>query len=221
MSKDNYLKEQQFIKDNYYNMTTREIGDILGISHQTVILRAKKLGLNKTFVGAEKYIPLPFEVMVEIDIPGYYITSEGRLINLEKGYVVKERIKNGYLTFSVKVDKKTFYRRKHRLLAQAFIPQNNKQQKAINHRDGNKLNNNLLNLEWCTIAENNTHAHQNNLINYSSSITEEQAITIIKLLNKGYSNSQVVKELDYATKSITEKIKNKKTWKHLSYLLQI
>lgn len=46
----------------------------------------------------------------------------------------------------------------HRLIALAFIP-NPHNYPCINHIDGNKLNNSIDNLEWCTYAHNNQHAY--------------------------------------------------------------
>jgi hypothetical protein len=51
----------------------------------------------------------------------------------------------------------------HRIIANTFIP--NKEEKPIvNHKDGNKANNNIDNLEWVTASENIKHAWDNNLI---------------------------------------------------------
>ncbi len=54
------------------------------------------------------------------------------------------------------------YERTHRLMGLAYLP-NPENKRTINHIDGNKLNNNLTNLEWSTHAENCQHAHDTGL----------------------------------------------------------
>lgn len=50
----------------------------------------------------------------------------------------------------------------HRVLAELYIP-NPYNKPCVNHKDGNKLNNDLSNLEWVTYSENNIHALQHGL----------------------------------------------------------
>jgi hypothetical protein len=52
--------------------------------------------------------------------------------------------------------------RVHRVVAEAFIP-NPQGKRCVNHKDGNKLNNNVSNLEWVTYSENTTHAFKTGL----------------------------------------------------------
>lgn len=89
----------------------------------------------------------------------------------------------GYL--SVVVRRKTYML--HRLVAQAYIP-NPLKKPFVNHIDGNKHNNHVGNLEWCTTAENNQHARETGLhvqlkghkLYYKSSVTKSIALANLK-----------------------------------------
>lgn len=61
-----------------------------------------------------------------------------------------------YVTLNVHCKKTMF--RLHRLVAEHFIPNNSNIRTDINHIDGNKQNNSVDNLEWCTKSENMKHA---------------------------------------------------------------
>jgi hypothetical protein len=84
----------------------------------------------------------------------YQISSMGRFKN-SKG-IIMENYKphhSGYIFCRVNIKKYPL----HRLVAFAFL-ENLENKQIVNHIDGNKTNNSVSNLEWCTIVENNQHA---------------------------------------------------------------
>ncbi len=70
---------------------------------------------------------------------------------------------NGYYYVNLCKDKKRYVRRPHRMVAESFI-ENPDGLYAVNHIDGNKLNNSVENLEWCTLAHNTIHAFKTGLM---------------------------------------------------------
>lgn len=154
----------------------------------------------------------------------YYIDDNGNLYNnngttlmtnclTRKGYVKNCLVlKNGKT--------KGFYR--HRLVMICFNPINNMEEMQVNHIDGNKLNNNLSNLEWCTCQENRIHATKNNLCarmkgetNPAHKLTEEEAKQIIQMLLDKVPYSEILKHFN-CSKSTISAIKNKRNWKYLT-----
>jgi hypothetical protein len=95
----------------------------------------------------------------------YHISSHGRVKSYKKGkeIILKPSThQNGYLQISLCRNKtsKTYYI--HRLVAQTFII-NDENKLTVNHKDGNKKNNHIDNLEWMTHQENVEHAIINKL----------------------------------------------------------
>lgn len=105
------------------------------------------------------------------DIKGYKVYEDGTVESYKKRhghkYIISStpvRILKPYKTRKgyLKVDLASKSISHHRLIALAFIPNpHNKPQ--INHKDGNKENNNVSNLEWCTNLENHRHKCANGL----------------------------------------------------------
>lgn len=80
-----------------------------------------------------------------------------------KGKTLKPKIdKYGYFRIGLTKDGNQKYYFVHRLVAETFIPNINNYP-IINHKDGNKKNNYINNLEWCTQSENVKHAYNTGL----------------------------------------------------------
>lgn len=84
---------------------------------------------------------------------------------LKQGKILKPyKDIRGYLKVSLSKENKRTIKFVHRLVSEAFIPNiNNLSQ--VNHIDGNKVNNHIENLEWCSCKENINHAWAIGLIN--------------------------------------------------------
>lgn len=92
----------------------------------------------------------------------YQISSLGRLRNAKDHILKIHTAHNGYQYYNISKNGIGKSKRSHRLVAEAFIP--NPQDKAeVNHKDGDKTNNRVENLEWMTKSENNLHAFRTHL----------------------------------------------------------
>lgn len=100
------------------------------------------------------------EVETFVKIEGfekYEVSNLGRVRNVKSGRILKPQLtKNGYLKHFLYKNNKQKHLLLHRIIATTFID-NPEGKPQVNHIDENKLNNDLSNLEWCTIRENAVH----------------------------------------------------------------
>ena len=92
----------------------------------------------------------------------YYISDEGYVLSNKKK--LKPRpTRFGYLRVHIKINGEYKDKYIHRLVAEYYIPNPNNYPE-VNHLDGDKSNNNVNNLEWCSKKMNMEHASKNNLL---------------------------------------------------------
>ena len=164
------------------------------------------------------------------DIEGYegiyQVSNFGKIRKIKLG---KERIlrpckdSRGYSVVSLFKNKTRKMHKMHRLIAIAFIP-NPANKPQINHKDGNKLNNNLDNLEWNTALENVRHSFETGLNNHyhcqgekcvTSKLKEHQVMQIRSLYNlKQHTQRELAKLYDCNHCTIWDIIHRKK-WKNI------
>lgn len=94
----------------------------------------------------------------------YEISNLGNVRNFKTKKIISKQKMGNYLTtklYNIKT-KKMKLQNIHRLVAETFI-ENKENKKCVNHKDGNKLNNSVNNLEWVSYQENTKHAFENGL----------------------------------------------------------
>lgn len=96
--------------------------------------------------------------------PGYYATKDGRIWSTKQNKYLKTRKNNkGYDLVNISIDGKVKTYSVHRLVAKAFL-NNPKNLPTINHKDGNKTDNAVSNLEWTSQSDNELDAFDKGLV---------------------------------------------------------
>lgn len=143
----------------------------------------------------------------------YRISSNGNIWSFKAGrHLMKIHIDSkGYKSIRLCENGKSKLHRVHRLLAIAFKPNPNNHP-CINHIDGNKLNNHLSNLEWCTYGKNNTHAYRNGLKAVVGRKLNSLQVSIIKHLFFNI-NDRKISNIFNVTRETIRDIRMGKLWK--------
>lgn len=164
----------------------------------------------KTFVISNKEIFIHYDVSID-----------GIVRKKDTGNIISYQVTTkGYRTVLIRVDNRQRQMRLHRLVALRYIP-NPDNYTDINHKDGDKKNNNVNNLEWCTPQYNQNHVYISGFAKYgeknkNTQMKNNDVIIIRNRMSYGDSYLKIFK--DYSDKiswwSFRE-ICRGKSWKHL------
>ena len=158
----------------------------------------------------------------------YEASNKGRFRNAETKKVLKQfENSNGYMILQARPEKnKTVNVRVHQAVAEAFLGQR-PYGYVVNHKDGNKHNNHVTNLEYVTSGENNKHALDNGLRHTANmkekavrgekhcraTITEDDVYRILKARDEtGYGCRKLSKMLGIS-RGVINPILNGRSWK--------
>jgi hypothetical protein len=164
-------------------------------------------------------------------LEGYYeVSSFGRVRSLDRyvksktgsddsfrvGRILRPSVSGRYKIVSMMVNGKAISASVHRLVAVTFLV-NEKLLPFVNHKDWNKHNNHVDNLEWCTAKENSKHG-SGRKIKRLPRLTKAQT-TEIRSLVGSLSIKEIAKKFDRSTQNII-KIKNYSYENQIKYIIK-
>ena len=141
------------------------------------------------------------------DFPNYSLSNDGVVTNLTTNKTKTPTLgKNGY--FVVHLYKNNTCKREyvHRLLATHFLP-NPENKRTVNHKDGDKTNNSLSNLEWNTDSENIKHAYENGIHSGNRAFTDDQYGYMLNHFLNGMSLTKLAEIEKVVTATVSENLK--------------
>jgi len=163
----------------------------------------------------------------------YQVSSRGRVMRVAggkgavPGRVLRTRKHSGgYLQVTLCHECKPRPEYVHRLVAGAFLERPSPDHSEVNHRNGNKMDNRVENLEWCTPSENQRHSAQilGNMPlppdsrgekNSQAILVEYQATRIRRLYASGKWLQRELADMFGVARPTISNIIRRKTWKHV------
>lgn len=159
------------------------------------------------------------------DFIGLYEVSNYGAVRRKHKVVIRKPNNHscGYLQVVLSKGNKVYAEYVHRLVAKAFIV-NPLNKDCVNHKDGDKKNNHVDNLEWVTYSENNKHAYDNHLFyqgfqngskHFNSKLDERKALEIYDLSINRVLTIKEIGKIYGVSHTVVSEIKNKKAWVHI------
>ena len=149
-----------------------------------------------------------------VEYKDYLIYEDGSVFSLKSNLYLKDRAHSGgyrMVTLWTPKQKECFI---HRLVAFAFLPN---PKRCVNHKDGNKSNNHVSNLEWVTDSENQKHSYanglnsRNGLNNGQSKLNNEIVLEIRSSLETGVFLSKKYK----VSENTIRNVRKNRSWTNI------
>ncbi|AGH32170.1 hypothetical protein VPHG_00103 [Vibrio phage 11895-B1] len=151
------------------------------------------------------------------DFPNYYIDINGDIYNKDKLKLSKQVSKQGYNVIKLYKDGKYYYRRCARLVGFVFLKESYEDGMVINHKDLNKLNDNVLNLEWVSSGKNYEHSFNLQPENHKGNrqYSEDTIHKLCVMLEEGHTRKNIANVLNIPI-HVVKRVKNKVYWQWIS-----
>ena len=220
-SKENKKRKEKLLKENFDKMSYKELAILLDSHISRVRALAAELGLTRRNFVNELLDGEEFRSMDPIGFGRYEISNKGRIRRIKDNILMKQNTTydDGYHILRL-VDNKgkrtTNYLFVHKLVAQVFIHNDDPQYKTeVNHKDGNKDNNTVENLEWITPRDNKIHAIKTGL-RVGKFTSTEDINKICKLLQEDKTRREISDAVPNVSRRTIRDIANKKSWINIS-----
>ena len=145
---------------------------------------------------------------------GYNCTDDGFIIGKRGGYTRGQKDRCGYLEVCLSENGKTKRYLVHRLILSSFKPVENMDKLDVNHINGDKTDNRLSNLEWCTRSQNIKHSYKNGLQKVVTNpkgtynVLNHNDLSRIYLLHSGgFTDLEISKKVGCSRSLVSRKIR--------------
>lgn len=152
--------------------------------------------------------------IIETEYEGFRVDDQGNVYG-KRGNILKGCIDRcGYREVCLSLKGKQKSVLVHRLILKSFKPCENMDKLDVNHINGNKLDNRLINLEWCTRSENINHSYKNRLQDNATNqygnfkVISQEEVELMKILRfEGKTQKEIAEAIGCSAKTVRKYLK--------------